>query len=230
MAVMRCYKLTPTEVIHIQQDMYLNNYDCLPSQFGKYYKERLEIWNKIKGELEHNINCKKVDDIIYKGYSNGFTTQPEFTIFAIGTGKKITLERIYLKEKEALKQKEDSKWDLSDESKSITEHIKAINENKELKNKFTDKQSDQLLYKLINNKVAKCVNNKDWDGVIRGLVLNLKILKKSFMYSKYDSLSIIHLLQDLQKQTNDPKFLIKLKKSKDLSYFDGSILFNIDNL
>ena len=230
MAVMRCYKLNSSSIEHIQQEKYLNNYDCLPSNFGKYPKERLVVWNKIKGELEHNINCKQVDDIIYKGFKNSFIDQPEFTIFAIGTGKRLTLEKIYLKEEEELKKHEEIKWDLSDESISINEHIKAIHEKKEVKNEFTAKQSDQLLYKLVNNNVAKCVNNKDWNGLIRALVFNLKSLKEVFKYSKYDSLSIIQLLRDLQTQIEDSKFLDRLKKSKDLPYFDGSILFNIDNL
>ena len=238
MAVMRCYVLSNNNVEHLEQSRFLDARLHLPKKFGTTQKERSIIWQRLKGQLESQVDVKKEDQIIYVTHSlnqetNDFSSSEttfHYLCFSTGNGKKDTLKRIFIKAEEEEKEENLYKWDLSDESISINEHIKAIHEKKEVKNEFTAKQSDQLLYKLVNNNVAKCVNNKDWNGLIRALVFNLKSLKEVFKYSKYDSLSIIQLLRDLQTQIEDPKFLDRLKKSKDLPYFDGSILFNIDNL
>ena len=133
MAVMRCYVLSNNNVEHLEQSRFLDARLHLPKKFGTTQKERSIIWQRLKGQLESQVDVKKEDQIIYVTHSlnqetNDFSSSEttfHYLCFSTGNGKKDTLKRIFIKAEEEEKEENLYKWDLSDESIPMRRHIEA---------------------------------------------------------------------------------------------------------
>ena len=106
MAVMRCYVLSNDNIEHLEQSRFLDAGLHLPKKFGTTQKERSIIWQRLKGQLENQVDVKKEDQIVYVIHSLNQETNDlsnsehiHYLCFSTGNGKKDTLKRIFIKAK-----------------------------------------------------------------------------------------------------------------------------------
>ena len=227
MAVMRCYVLSNYNVEHLEQSRFLDATLHLPKKFGTTQKERSIIWQRLKGQLENQVDVKKEDQIIYVIHSlnqetNDFSgleaTISRYLCFSIGNGKKDTLRRIFIKAEEEEKEENLYKWDLSDETIPMRRHIEAIKDDSiETINGFSDKQKKRFLQEiLISKNLIHFINTKQWEKAILTLATNLNENKDLLIpYTSISPYAIAQLVKDLQKEIKNPLFEEKLKKVRD---------------
>ena len=226
MAVMRCYVLSNNNVEHLEQSRFLDARLHLPKKFGTTQKERSIIWQRLKGQLESQVDVKKEDQIIYVTHSlnqetNDFSSSEttfHYLCFSTGNGKKDTLKRIFIKAEEEEKEENLYKWDLSDESIPMRRHIEAIKDDTiETINELSDKQKKKFIQELLISKsLIHFINTKQWEKAILILAINLnenKYLLRT--YTHISSYEVAQLVRGLQKEIKNPLFEEKLKKVRD---------------
>lgn len=225
MAVMRCYVLSNDNIEHLEQSRFLDAGLHLPKKFGTTKKERNIIWQRLKGQLENQVDVKKEDQIIYVIHSlnqeaNGLSNseQAHYLCFSIGNGKKDTLKRIFIKAKKEEEEENLYKWDLSDETIPMRKHIEAIKDDSiETINGFSDKQKKKFLQEiLISKNLIHFINTKQWEKATLTLATNLNENKDLLIpYTSISPYAIAQLVRDLQKEIKNPLFEEKLKKVRD---------------
>lgn len=225
MAVMRCYVLSNDNIEHLEQSRFLDAGLHLPKKFGITQKERSIIWQRLKGQLENQVDVKKEDQIIYVIHSLNQETNDlsnsehiHYLCFSIGNGKKDILKRIFIKAKKEEEEENLYKWDLSDETIPMRRHIEAIKDDSiETINGFSDKQKKKFLQEiLISKNLIHFINTKQWEKAILTLATNLNENKDLLKpYASISPYAIAQLVKDLQKEIKNPLFEEKLKKVRD---------------
>ena len=239
--ILKAYELGNNSVISLTQDQVRAKYspNLFPKSQGKFWEKWYELKDTILTK-DAKKGIKKVDDIIYYSHNLGNNS---FLVFAIGDDKKETLEKIYIKEKEAntpnnttltgnnidTKAKSEPKtetkvetkvvskgdWDLSDTSKSINEHVKAILDKKNIIGKFNEEQSKEVL-KLLGsgNTIKTIMDKKEYTKLAPTLIKSLNAIKPVITYTTFDLNKIGKIIQNLGEETKDPDFEQNLEEAK----------------
>lgn len=249
--ILKAYELGNNSVVALTQDQVRAKYspNLFPKSQGKFWEKWYELKDIILTK-DAKKGIKKVDDIIYYSHKLGNNT---FLIFAIGDDKKETLEKIYLKEKESngdstnsvltentdnqpkaeaktvakseTKSASGSEWDLSDTSKSINEHIKAILDKKKVTGKFNEEQSKEVL-KLLGsgNTIKTIMDKKDYSKLAPTLIKSLNSIKSVIEYTIFDLNKIGKIIQGLGEEAKNPDFEQNLEEAKDYEFDFNTIM------
>jgi len=112
------------------------------------------------------------------------------------------------KEKQTISTKTENTWDLSDESKNITEHLKAILSNKyTITGEFNNEQSEKVLKSIGTSKEFKeALANKQYKQIPIILTKSVKAFEKPFQYTMFDVKKIQNLIKDLADEVEKSTF------------------------